>query len=174
MPIYFNTHLYFFSYISTMKKIFITTALLLSCSFINAQTEAPPPPLQEQEEIDRNNRLQNSTSFLELRNNTGKLLYASYVAYDSDESSWTSHGWYKIDPYKKITLAMGNYVGPVYVHAETQGLVNNSTWGDKWMFCIDQSNAFAIINSDKINCAKKVKFSKTQMSSGVTKWTFNP
>lgn len=156
-----------------MKKLLFLLAFTMLSNFIFAQTE-PPPPLQEQQEIERKEQYQNSTTKLILRNNTNKAIYASLVYYETDESSWTSRGWFKVEPYKSRVMPLGNYTGPLYVHGETQGLLTNTVWGGKWLFCTDPNNAFTILNSDKINCKTKSKFTKLQMIKGENKWTFNP
>lgn len=155
-----------------MKNLLLLAALF-AFTTASAQNDIPLPK-QEQEEIEKKNFYEQSETKLQLRNNTGKEIYVSYVNYDKSESSWTSHGWYKLEAYKTKVLPLGNYIGPVYIHGETQGLLSNYSWGDKWMFCIDPSSAFEILNADKIDCPKKAKFYKTNVEKGINKWTFNP
>ena len=157
-----------------MKKIILLCSFIFTLNLCKAQVDAPPPPQQEQEELERKEAFQNSSTKITLRNNTGKEIYACFVCYDKSESSWTSRGWYKISAYQSKTLPLGDYSGPIYIHGETMGSFTNTSWGDKWKFCIDASKPFAILNADKIDCSKKVGFYKYNVSIGMNKWTFNP
>lgn len=159
-----------------MKKIIYTIALSILTSIAYSQNDfdAPPPPLQEQKVIEENRIIQNSGTTLSIRNNTGKVVYASYVYYDKSESSWTSKGWYSIEAYGKKVLSFGNYTGAIYIHGETIGLLSNTYWGDKWDFCTEPNKSFSILFSDKVNCSHKSKFTKYTLKAGENKWTFNP
>jgi uncharacterized membrane protein len=112
----------------------------------------------------------NGQTVIEFYNNTGKVLYSSYVAFDSESSSWTSHGWYAIKPYQMKTVSIGNYDGVVYVHANS----GSTSWGSGWKFCVDPKNAFDMRFSDSINCTNKREFSQLSVTSGINKYTFNP
>ncbi len=107
---------------------------------------------------------------IEFYNNTGKVLYSSYVAYDNENSSWTSHGWYAIKPYQKKLVSIGSYEGVVYVHANS----GSTSWGTGWKFCVDPKNAFDMRFSDSINCTNKREFSQMAVKNGMNKYTFNP
>ncbi|MEZ5047503.1 MAG: DUF1036 domain-containing protein [Chitinophagaceae bacterium] len=154
-----------------MKYTLLFLTLILSAFISRAQEiNEPPPPLQEKKEIERRDLIENSRTNLTIRNNTNKTVYVSYVAYDANEESWTSHGWYTIMPYKVITLPLGDYKGAVYLHAKDDIHV----WGDKWNFCIDKKNAFEIVNADKVKCISQAKFWKMQVvPDQVNKWNIN-
>jgi uncharacterized membrane protein len=111
---------------------------------------------------------------LELYNNTGNEIFVSYVQYDYEYKSWTSHGWYKVESYNSRTFDFGNYRGKVYLHGSYTGWLSNSYWGKGFTFCVEPNEAFDIRFSDKVNCSVKREFFETTISFGKNNFTFNP
>jgi len=116
----------------------------------------------------------NGQNSLEVYNNTGDEIFMSYVAYDNQYKSWTSHGWYKVGSYKSEVFDFGSYNGKVYIHGQYTGWISNTYWGKGFSFCVDPSSAFEIRFSDKINCSDKRSFTETNISYGRNNYTFNP
>jgi uncharacterized membrane protein len=135
-----------------MKRILITLFIIMGGIKVEAQTT------------------------LRLMNNTDKKVYASYAFYDAENSAWTSIGWYEVEPYNQTDIDLGDYKGKIYIHGKSSAYMGLSeiTWGTGYTMCINSSKPFKIINADKINCDTKRNFSETNVSTGITKWTFNP
>jgi uncharacterized membrane protein len=117
---------------------------------------------------------------LEMYNNTDKTVNVCYAYYDASNSSWSTKGWYSIEKYSSKSIKLGAYTNTLYIygysdipgdfwHANSQ-----ISWGNDVSLCIDTKNAFEIRNADKVKCETTKKFSKTTISRGVNKWTFNP
>lgn len=116
-----------------------------------------------------------SQNQLELYNNTDKDIYACYAFYDYRNQSWSSVGWYKINPYDTKTIDLGSYRNDVYIHGESESFwEGEKNWGNGIRFCVDPDDSFEIRYADKINCDHKKSFSKTRIYNGTTTWTFNP
>jgi|GEM_PF-727884 len=122
--------------------------------------------------------IQPTSTFIKVQNNTDKLLYFCYSAYNGS-NGWQSNGWYKVDPYSNTTIDIGYYIGNIYLYAEYNA--GESAWFDsnsKYSFCIDKTNAFNIPNADIRDCSnsnyKRVKMYEFSVSPGIFTWTLNP
>lgn len=124
----------------------------------------------------------NSTNYnptnIKVQNNTDKLLYFCYTAYNGS-NGWQSNGWYKVDANSSTTIDIGLYTGNIYLYAEYNS--GELSWFDsnaKFTFCIDKSNAFNIQNADSRDCSnsnyKRVKMSEFSITPGVFTWTLKP
>jgi uncharacterized membrane protein len=125
-----------------------------------------------------NNSVNSNSTFLNVQNNTDKLLYFSYAAYNGT-NGWQSNGWFKTEPFSNNTISIGFYTGKIYLYAEYNA--GETAWFDsnsKFSFCIDKSNAFNIPNADTRDCSnsdyKRVKMSEFSVTPGVFNWTLNP
>lgn len=153
-----------------MKTIIFSFFILLSFNaFCQKEDLLPPLPLEEQIKLEKENLARSSKTWINIRNNTSKAISMAYVAYDKSEESWTSHGWYRIEAYKVVSLPLGDYKGPVYIHGHNE----RYTWGSTNSFCIDPGKAFEILFSDRGKCETKYKFDKVNCNTGENKYTFN-
>ncbi len=113
-----------------------------------------------------------SQNQIEFYNNTSENLVFALVCYDYENESWTSEGWYSIDPYSPKKLDFDNYIGNIYIHAEQEN--SEGEWGGGYSFCINLNSAFEIRFSDKIECKNSASFSKFKIETGKNTYTFNP
>jgi uncharacterized membrane protein len=104
-----------------------------------------------------------------------------YCFYDNSNSCWTTKGWYKIEPYKTVSIALPANSSKVYIHG--QSTISSDSfwkddvtvnWGSGYSLCVDMNNAFEIRNADKVSCDKRKKFSELSTPNKINKFTFNP
>jgi hypothetical protein len=126
-----------------------------------------------QPQMNPSSQQQTNSSNLVLENNTDKEVYASYAIFEGSENSWVSHGWYKVEPYANQVIDLGTYNGALYLHGRTY-TGRKLSWGSGTIFCIDATNAFRILNADKISCRDKAQFLQLNIQAGDNKFIFNP
>jgi len=148
------------------KKIFITAAILFSVLLFTTHCTIREEILSE---------MKNTSTTVQIRNNTGDTIQQIFVYYDKENNSWTSIGYWKIAPYsnfRKDIFSSQNkpYKGRFYIKAMNSSL-NRS---DLSIFCIDPVNAFEILNADRIKCIEKAKFIRYYIKPGLNKIIVNP
>jgi hypothetical protein len=116
-----------------------------------------------------------SRTWVQIRNNTRDTIFQTFVYYDRENKSWTSIGHWKIAPYsdfsKEFSSSDGTpYKGRFYIRAMNSSLKR----GDLTYFCVDPSNAFEILNADRIKCTEKAKFIRYNIKPGLNKIIVNP
>ena len=119
--------------------------------------------------------IEKSNTTVQIRNNTKDTIHQIFVYYDQENSSWTSIGHWKIAPYSNFNKDFfaahdKPYKGRFYIKAMNSAL-NRS---DLKYFCIDATNAFEILNSDRIKCIDKAKFIRYYIKPGINKMIINP
>jgi hypothetical protein len=125
------------------------------------------------EDVQSESKKNNTT--VQIRNNTKDTIYQIFVYYDQENNSWTSSGHWKIAPYSDFSreiFASPNkpYKGRFYLKAMNSALNR----GDLKYFCVDPTNAFEILNSDRIKCIDKAKFIRYYIKPGMNKMIINP
>ncbi len=119
--------------------------------------------------------IEKSKTTVQIRNNTKDTIYQIFVYYDQENSSWTSIGHWKIAPYSNFNKEIfadqdKPYKGRFYLKAMNSALNR----GDLKYFCIDPTNTFEILNSDRIKCIDKAKFIRYYIKPGINKMIINP
>ena len=162
-----NSYIWFsHSQFYMFKNIFITATILFCVLFLTTHCTIREEILSE---------MKNTSTTVQIRNNTGDTIHQIFVYYDQENNSWTSIGYWKIAPYsnfnKEIFSSQNTpYKGRFYIRAMNSSLKR----GDLTYFCIDPSNAFEILNADRIKCIEKAKFIRYYIKPGLNKIIVNP
>ena len=149
-----------------------------------ARAQAPDAPAEAPEEEQQADTGDATQTMLELCNSSSfPKIDAAYVFWDSETPGrapgWTSVGWYTLFPGKCTSFPIvGNstnhsYLGYVYIY----GIYQKQWWGGRdGTFCINNSDAFRIPDSDKTNCTgyalKRVGMATMHIEPGSNRFNF--
>ena len=114
----------------------------------------------------------NGQSVLTLRNNTDKIMFASFVYFDPIDQCWVSRGWRTIQPYGTNQINFGVYSGSVFIHGYQPS--TNLQWGHGYYFCCENKAPFRVLRANGSNCEMKREYSQVNLSSGSNEHVFNP
>ena len=107
------------------------------------------------------------------RNDFDKQLEIVVVYYDDDASSWTTRGWYRVEPKQSMILKSDTSKRDVYIYAQLAG--GKTTWGKGDITRVIVSETFTYGDAEECPAGsnrRSVKFTKFTAKDGVV--SFRP
>ena len=102
------------------------------------------------------------------RNDFDKQLEIVVVYYDDDASSWTTRGWYRVEPKQSMILKSDTSKRDVYIYAQLAG--GKTTWGKGDITRVIVSETFTYGDAEECPAGanrRSVKFTKFTAKDGV-------